>query len=146
MDRATFFGLLIGIGGIIAGNFIEGGQMASLVQGTAFLIVMSGTIGAVLVSNRAGEIKLGVNLFKQAFSRQKLDYDSPIREIVDCSRTAKKESLFALEAKLPNLQAPLLREVLKNVIDGVDPKLTRQIFDNIIEKNTPFLNMKKFIF
>lgn len=134
MDRATFFGLLIGIGGIIAGNFIEGGQIASLVQGTAFLIVMSGTIGAVLVSNRASEIKLGVNLFKQAFSRQKLDYDSPIKEIVDCSRMAKKESLFALEAKLPTMQSSLLREVLKNVIDGVDPKLTRQIFENIIEK------------
>lgn len=134
MDRSTFFGLLIGIGGIFAGNFIEGGQIASLVQGTAFLIVMSGTLGAVLVSNRSSDIKLGVNLFRQAFKQQRLDYDSPIKEIVDCSRIAKKESLFALESKLNTIQSPLLREVMKNVIDGVDPKLTRQIFENIIEK------------
>lgn len=134
MDRATFFGLLIGIGGIMAGNFIEGGHIASLVQGTAFLIVMSGTLGAVMVSNRSSDLKTGFALFKKAFSQQKIDYESPIKEIVDCSRLAKKESLFALEAKLATLNSPLLREVLKNVIDGVDPKLTRQIFENIIEK------------
>lgn len=134
MDRATFFGLLIGIGGILAGNFIEGGQVASLVQGTAFLIVISGTLGAVLVSNRSSDIKLGMGLFRQAFSQQKLNFEQPIKEIVDCSRLAKKESLFALEAKLTTLNSALLKEVLKNVIDGVEPKLTRQIFENIIQK------------
>ncbi len=139
MDRSTFFGLLIGIGGILAGNFIEGGQVASLVQGTAFLIVMAGTIGAVLVSNRSSDIKLGLGLFRQAFKQQKLDYQTPISEIIDCSRLAKKESLFAIEAKLGTLNSPLLRDVLKNVIDGVEPKLTRQIFENIIEKEEQHL-------
>ncbi len=139
MDRSTFFGLLIGIGGILAGNFIEGGQVASLVQGTAFLIVMAGTIGAVLVSNRGSDIKLGLALFRQAFRQQKLDYKKPIGEIVDCSRLAKKESVFALEAKLASINSPLLRDVLKNVIDGVEPKLTRQIFENIIEKEEQHL-------
>ena len=139
MDRSTFFGLLIGIGGILAGNFIEGGQVASLVQGTAFLIVMAGTIGAVLVSNRSSDIKLGLGLFRQAFKQQKLDYQTPISEIIDCSRLAKKESLFAIEGKLGALNSPLLRDVLKNVIDGVEPKLTRQIFENIIEKEEQHL-------
>ena len=134
MDRSTFFGLLIGIGGILVGNFIEGGHIASLMQGTAFLIVTAGTMGAVLVSNRTADIKLGYKLFLQAFKQQNLDYKLPITEIVDCARLAKKESLLAIEPKLNTLRSPLLKDVLKNVIDGVDTNLTRQIFENIIEK------------
>jgi chemotaxis protein MotA len=134
MDRSTFFGLLIGIGGILAGNFFEGGHIASLMQGTAFLIVIAGTIGAVLISNRSSDIRLGYHLFLQAFKEQKLDYALPISEIVDCSRLAKRETILAVEVKLNNLKSPLLKDVLRNVIDGVDPNLTRQIFENIIEK------------
>ncbi len=134
MDRATIFGLLIGIGGILLGNFIEGGHIASLLQGTAFLIVMAGTIGAVLVSNRSRDVKLGYELFKQTFKEQKLNYEKPISEIIECAKIAKKESPLALEPRLNQLQSPMLKEILKNVIDGVDTKLTRQIFENIIEK------------
>ncbi len=134
MDRATIFGLLIGIGGILIGNFIEGGHIASLLQGTAFLIVMMGTMGAVLVSNKSKDLKLGFSLFKQSFKEQSLDYDKPIREIIDCAKLAKKESILALEPKINQLQSDLLKDVLRNVIDGVDLKLTKQIFDNIILK------------
>lgn len=134
IDRATVIGLLIGVGGILLGNFFEGGEIASLLQGTAFLIVITGTAGAVLVSNRYRDIKLGYKLFQQTFSDQKLNYTQPISEILDCARYAKKESVLGLESKLNQIQAPMLKDILKNVIDGVDTQLTRQIFENIIEK------------
>jgi chemotaxis protein MotA len=134
MDRATILGLIIGIGGILLGNYFEGGHIASLVQGTAFIIVFMGTAGAVLVSNKSKDLKVGFDLFKKCFKEQNLDYDKPIAEIVECAKLAKKESVLSLEAKLSQLQSPLLADVLRNVIDGVDPKLTKQIFDNIILK------------
>jgi chemotaxis protein MotA len=134
MDRATIFGLIIGVGGILLGNFFEGGHIASLVQGTAFIIVVMGTAGAVLVSNKTKDLKVGFQLFKQSFKEQSLDYDKPIAEIIECAKLAKKESVLALEPKLSQLKSPILADVLRNVIDGVDPKLTKQIFDNIIHK------------
>lgn len=134
MDRATIFGLLIGIGGVLLGNFFEGGHIASLVQGTAFIIVVMGTMGAVLVSNKTHDIKLGFRLFKESFREQDLNYDLPIAEIVECAKIAKKETPLALEARLSQFKSPLLGDILRNVIDGVDAKLTRQIFDNIIHK------------
>lgn len=134
MDRSTIFGLLIGVGGILLGNYFEGGHIASLVQGTAFLIVVMGTMGAVLVSNKTNDIKLGFKLFKESFKEQELNYDLPIAEIVECARIAKKETPLSLEPKLAQLRSPLLADILRNVIDGVDAKLTHQIFDNIIYK------------
>lgn len=134
MDRATIFGLIIGIGGILLGNFFEGGHIASLLQGTAFVIVSMGTLGAVLVSNKSKDLRLGFRLFRESFKEQALDYDKPINEIVECAKLAKKESILALEPKLAKMQTPMLKDVLRNVVDGVDPKLTKQIFDNIILK------------
>jgi chemotaxis protein MotA len=36
---STILGIIIGIGGILLGNMVEGGHVGSLLQGTAFLIV-----------------------------------------------------------------------------------------------------------
>lgn len=132
MDRATFFGLIIGIGGILAGNYLDGGQLASVVQGTAFLIVITGTMGAVLVSNRSHDIWLGLKLFQNAFKKQNLDYEATIKEIIEFAKIARKESTFALEPKLDEVQSVWLKNVLISVVDGTDPQLTRQIFENII--------------
>jgi chemotaxis protein MotA len=134
MDLATILGLIIGIGGILLGNFFEGGHVASLVQGTAFIIVLMGTMGAVMVSNRSRDIRLGLRLFRRSFEEQKLNYEEPITEIVECARVAKKETPLALEPRLGQLRSPMLADILRNVIDGVDPKITRQIFDHIIHK------------
>ncbi|MBC7465610.1 MAG: flagellar motor protein, partial [Bdellovibrio sp.] len=135
MDRSTVIGLIIGIGGILLGNFLEGGHIASLGQGTAFIIVTAGTLGAVLISNRSSDLKLGFQLFKQTFRETNLDYEKPMAEILECARIAKKETPLAIEPKLNQIQSPLLREVLKNMIDGVDVDMTRKIFEYRIDKD-----------
>ena len=49
MDKSSFAGLLIGIGGIVAGLLLEGGKLAQVLQPTAAIIVFGGTLGAVLL-------------------------------------------------------------------------------------------------
>src|SRR6476620_384775 len=116
MDLATVFGLLIGIGGILLGDFFEGGHVASLLQFTAFVIVMMGTFGAVMVSNRSKDIRMGFKLFRKSFQEQKLNDAEPIAEIIECARVAKKETPLALDPRLPQLRSPLLADILRNVI------------------------------
>lgn len=133
MDIATVFGLIIGIGGIIAGNLIEGGHVGSLVQGAAFVIVMSGTFGAVLVSNRRRDVRKAFHYTKAAF-RQEDNKEAlkALSEIVDCARIAKKESILTLEPKIPNLSNPFLQNVMRTVVDGINPEIIRNIFENQI--------------
>jgi chemotaxis protein MotA len=51
MDRISVVGLLLGLAAIVAGQVLEGGHVASLVQPTAFLIVVGGTLGAVMLQS-----------------------------------------------------------------------------------------------
>ena len=49
MDILSVIGLLIGFGAILGGQFLEGGHIASLINGPACLIVLGGTVGAVML-------------------------------------------------------------------------------------------------
>src|SRR5271168_3666242 len=49
-DLATLGGLLLAAGGILGGLLIEGGKLTDITQVTALMIVLGGTIGAVMVT------------------------------------------------------------------------------------------------
>ncbi len=51
MDKISIVGLALGIATILVGQVLEGGHMSSLVQPTAFLIVIGGTLGAVMLQS-----------------------------------------------------------------------------------------------
>lgn len=128
MDKASWLGLLLGFGAILVGNFVEGGHIGSLMQLTAFVIVLGGTIGATMVSNRTKDLQRGFGMFKSAFREDEDDsFRRSMNEIVDCARIARKESPLALEPRLAKLSDPFVSKMLKNVIDGVDPVLIRAL-------------------
>ncbi len=49
MDKSTLGGIGVAVGGIAVGLYLDGGQVAQLLQPTAALIVFGGTLGAVMV-------------------------------------------------------------------------------------------------
>ncbi len=49
-DIATLGGLLLAAGGILGGLVLEGGKLTDIAQVTALMIVLGGTIGAVMVT------------------------------------------------------------------------------------------------
>jgi chemotaxis protein MotA len=130
MDKATWFGLLIGIGGILLANTLDGGHFGSLLQGTAAIIVIAGTLGAVMVSNNSKDLRIGLELAGQAFKEKESDIDYKINEMVDYARAVRKENLMALEAKIPKASDPFIREILRTIIDGMDAATTKEIFEN----------------
>ncbi len=50
MDILSVLGILLGVGALLLGNMLDGGQLSSLVNVSALIIVFGGTIGATLVT------------------------------------------------------------------------------------------------
>ena len=48
MDKSSFAGVFIALGGILVGLMLEGGKILQIIQPTAALIVFGGTVGAVM--------------------------------------------------------------------------------------------------
>lgn len=134
MDKASWLGLLIGFGAIFLGNVLEGGHTGSLVQMTALLIVLGGTLGAVMVSNPSKDLHRGFRMFREAFREPDPNRGrKAMGEVVDCARLVRKESLMALEKKIPTLEDPFVAKIARNVVDGIDPNFIREIFEAEIE-------------
>jgi chemotaxis protein MotA len=51
MDKISVLGLVLGIVAIVGGQVLEGGHVGSLSQPTALLIVLGGTMGAVMLQS-----------------------------------------------------------------------------------------------
>jgi len=60
VDWASIAGFLLVVIGIGAGQLMEGGNLSSLVQPAAFVIVVVGTIGAVLLQSRMSTATVSV--------------------------------------------------------------------------------------
>ncbi len=136
MQLTTIFGLIIGIGGVVVGNFFEGGSIGPLIQLTAACIVFGGTFGATILSNRYEDLKLALSYIKLLFqSSEENERNIIATEIIQSAQTARRESLLALEKNLNKMRDPFMRSVYRFAIDGVDPEVLRKIFQEEITVN-----------
>lgn len=133
MQLTTILGLVIGIGGILVGNILEGGSINSLLQLNAAFIVVGGTLGAVMLSNRAEDLRLALDYLRLAFGSSETKERAGIaNEIIMSAQLARRESILVLEKSLPKFKDPFMRSVYRFVIDGVDPEVLRKLFEEEI--------------
>ena len=133
-DPATIFGIIIGLGGILVGNFLDGGHAGSLFQGTAALIVFGGTFGATLVSNTFSDIKKAIAMLPVAFREgSETQMKQLAAEVVAIAQLARRESILVVETKLNSFTNPFMKNVFRYMIDGIEPDTLRKIFEKEIE-------------
>ncbi len=133
MEMTPIIGLLIGIGGILIGHLIEGGHVDSLLQLAAAIIVLGGTLGAVLVSSRRKDLSMAYDLMKKVFQKPNSEKSKYIiHEFIDCARLAKKETLLSIEPRISKYKDLFMQSVMKAVVDGVNPQHVREIFEQEI--------------
>ena len=147
MDFVTILGIIVGIGGIILGQQLEGGHVGSIMQLTAAIIVFAGTLGAVMVGTTGEDLKTALKLLKLAFFNSKGDDPEKIvADLMDAAQTARKESVLALEKKLSGFSNPYMQTIFRFVIDGIDAKTIQEIFENQIYMEEEHLNAGAKVF
>lgn len=129
MDRISFAGLLIGLLVIVAGHLLEGGSLGSLIQPTAFLIVIGGTLGAVMLQSPLKVFKKGMAMAKWVFFPPSTQPDKLIADIVRWSNIARKEGLLALEAQIRAQSDPFIAKGLQLLADGAEPARLREVLE-----------------
>ena len=91
MDVVSIAGLLVGIAAIVGGQLLEGGHIGSLVQPTAFMIVIGGTFGAVLLQSPWRVFRKGVAITLWVFKPPVPPLYLIIDQIVSWSAVARRE-------------------------------------------------------
>ncbi|HUW36667.1 MAG TPA: flagellar motor protein, partial [Rhodocyclaceae bacterium] len=129
MDIISIFGFILGIGAIVGGQVLEGGNIASLVQPTAMLIVIGGTLGAVMLQSPLSVFVSSIKMGVWVLLPPPLSPGFRINRITRWSLMARKEGLLALEAEIEQLTDPFDQKGLRLLVDGAEPERLRDLLD-----------------
>ena len=128
-DFATIGGLVLAVGGIMGGLMLEGGKAKDVAQVTAAIIVLCGTIGAVMVTTPLHTLlgavkKMGLVYFERSHNPQAI-----VEEIIGYASKARKSGIVSLEHEANSIQDPFLRKALNLAVDGTDLQIIRQTME-----------------
>jgi chemotaxis protein MotA len=126
MDAISIAGIALALIAIVGGQLLEGGHLGSLVQLTAFVIVIGGTAGAIMLQNSLPTFMRGMRMVKWVFVPPDLDGAALIQTITQWSATARKGGLLALEAAIEGVDDPFTRNGLQMLVDGAEPETLRE--------------------
>jgi chemotaxis protein MotA len=137
LDKSSLSGVIIALGGILAGLLLEGGKISQILQPTAALIVFGGTIGAVMLQFPLPVVLTSFKRLAHVFFDSNRDPQQLIAEIVEFAHKARKEGIVSLDRELSNIQEPFLRKSVMLAVDGTEPQELRKMMelelDNQIE-------------
>jgi chemotaxis protein MotA len=129
MDILTLLGLILAFGAILGGNALEGGHIGSLIQLTAFIIVLGGTIGAVMVQTPMAVFIRSIRMSAWVVMPPKLGGDQVIEKIVGWSQIARKDGLLGLEPLAEGEADQFSKAGLQLLVDGTEPEAIRNILE-----------------
>jgi chemotaxis protein MotA len=129
MDITAIIGLLLGFVAVVGGQLLEGGSIMAIVQPTAFIIVMGGSLGATMLSMPAEELKCAIANLGMIFQGVKIEPKATIKLIVDLATKARKEGILALQSEIEAIEDPFMKKGMELMTDGTDPQLLRDILE-----------------
>ena len=130
MDILALAGAIIAFAAIIMGNSLEGGTFAALVDGPAFIIVMGGTLGAIVLQTPYDKIRQALMLLGWVVKPPALKWREEVERMADWGRVARREGLIGLENIAGRTTNDFHRKGLELLIDGMDPLTMRRLLES----------------
>ena len=129
MDRLSVIGALLAVGALLGGSVLKGAGLSGLWSPAAFVIVVVGTVAAILLQTPMKTFKRALKIVRWVFQPPAHDRTAVIAKIVEWSGTARRQGLLGLEAEVQNQPDPFLRKGLQMVVDGLEPESVRQMLE-----------------
>lgn len=128
-DLISIIGILLSLVAIIGGQYLEGGHISSLIQVTAFIIVLGGTFGACMLQFSLSVFLQGIKLLRWVILPPALHLEMVIEEIIGWGQSARRAGLLSLEPILAEMDDPFMRKGLQLLVDGAEPEKLREAME-----------------
>lgn len=127
VDIGAYGGVVLALGALGVGFFIEGGDFGALLLPSPLIIIFGGTAGTILTALPMSMVKWG-ELFGAAFTDVHHDAVDTIQTFVRLAEKARREGLLALESEMANIHDPFMKEGIQEVVDGTPAEQITDIF------------------
>jgi|SRR5579883_1627733 len=128
-DIATVLGIALALAGIVGGLLLEKGKIQDIAQGTAAMIVLGGTFGAVLVTNPLSVVLRALASTGSVLLERASSVPDAIEDLIQYATKARKNGIVSLESEAASVADPFLRKALGLAVDGTDLQEIRKMME-----------------
>lgn len=128
-DFSTLAGLAVAISGILGGFILEKGNIQDVAQATAAMIVLGGTLGAVMVTTPMPLMRRAFRALGGIFRESPTTTGKTIDALIHYATRARKNGIVSLEDEAAEIPDPFLRKALNLAVDGTDLQELRQMME-----------------
>ncbi len=129
MDKLSVIGTVLALIALIGGSILKGAGLSGLWSPAAFVVVIVGTMAAILVQTPMDTFMRAMKISGWVFKPPSHDRRSLITKIVEWSTIARRQGLLGLEPEVEAQDDTFVRKGLQMVVDGVEPEAIRQMLE-----------------
>lgn len=129
MDILSILGIIVGFGAILGGQYLEGGHLDTIMNAVAMLIVLGGTLGAVMLQTPLHTFLRALRITKWVFFPPTFSAADTLDAILEWNKIARKEGLMRLESVAMDEEDLFRQKGLQLIADGAEPELIREIME-----------------
>ncbi|MEP6963059.1 MAG: flagellar motor protein [Acidobacteriota bacterium] len=133
IDFATIAGLVVAFSAILGGLLLEGGRLADVTQPTAAMIVLGGTLGAVMVATPTRVLTGALKRLMGVLRDPAAPISALLEQLIEYSSQARKMGLVSLEDSMGDVADPFLKKGLMLAVDGSDLQEIRTLLEMEID-------------
>ena len=135
MDLGTVIGIVL-IMALLLGAMAMGVGVGAYIDIPSVLIVVGGSIGALMVSFKPSQMKKFTKIFGKAIKPGEQDVGGLIKKLVEFATKARKDGILALESEVNNEENAFLKKGLSMAIDGSEPDTIRELLEIDMEQTS----------
>jgi chemotaxis protein MotA len=132
VDFATIIGILGGFSLVIVA-MASGGGFSWFLDGPSAMIVLGGTLGAVLINYPINEVLGVIRVAKNVFNGKTQQTGAIINHLVEMSKLSRREGILSLQTVIKQTKDPFMIKAVNLVVDGVDPTHISEILETELD-------------
>jgi chemotaxis protein MotA len=118
MDIATIIGLLMGVALLLGAALAGGAALESFINFPALMIVVGGSLSAVLVSFPLSTVLGMFGIIKKCFTSSLPAVPEVVQQFRELATIARLDGLLAVESRLEEIRYPFLQRGMEMVVSG----------------------------
>jgi chemotaxis protein MotA len=146
LDLVSIIGLLAGPGSILFGQWLEGGEISSLLQKSAALIVLGATCAACMLSFSPKYLMAAIRDLRKVVSEDAPDPFDLIDRLVHYATILKREGLVPLQRYAKQERYGMLATGLNLIVSNVSPEAMATIMERTFHERIEHNNAGAEVF
>ena len=127
MDIASIIGIIFACALIVGSIVIGTTPISAFIDAPSVLVVFGGSLAAAMICFPLRNLMSSPRVLLKIIWNQSVDKQKLIQQLVSLADTARRDGLLALEARIVEIDHPLVRTGMQMAVDGNTPEVVEQV-------------------